>query len=133
MSSPSIQIPASLRSSTRCRAISSEQEAARPSEPGWTRSTNNGFWPSRLRTSSGRSRRTPHVHLDEDGIMILGKMFTAIRAFFNGIANAMWERNPIAIMQLEYDKSVEQLQEGRKGLELYRGLEIGRASCRERV
>ncbi|HYT99471.1 MAG TPA: PspA/IM30 family protein [Gemmatimonadales bacterium] len=54
--------------------------------------------------------------------MILGKMFTAIRAFFNGIANAMWERNPIAIMQLEYDKSVEQLQEGRKGLELYRGL-----------
>ncbi|OLC04562.1 MAG: hypothetical protein AUH78_21750 [Gemmatimonadetes bacterium 13_1_40CM_4_69_8] len=54
--------------------------------------------------------------------MILQKMFTAIRAFFNGIANAMWERNPIAIMQLEYDKSVEQLQEGRKGLELYRGL-----------
>ncbi len=54
--------------------------------------------------------------------MILEKMFTAFRAFFNSIANAMWERNPIAIMQLEYDKSVEQLQEGRKGLELYRGL-----------
>jgi phage shock protein A len=54
--------------------------------------------------------------------MILEKMFTAVRAFFNGIANAMWERNPIAIMQLQYDKSVEQLQEGRKGLELYRGL-----------
>jgi phage shock protein A len=34
----------------------------------------------------------------------------------------MWEKNPIAIMQLEYDKSVEQLKEGRKGLELYRGL-----------
>jgi phage shock protein A len=54
--------------------------------------------------------------------MILRKMLTAIRAFFNGIANAMWERDPIAIMQLEYDKSLEQLQEGRKGLELYRGL-----------
>jgi phage shock protein A len=54
--------------------------------------------------------------------MILRKMFTAIRAFFNGIANAMWERDPIAIMQLEYDKSLEALQEGRKGLELYRGL-----------
>lgn len=54
--------------------------------------------------------------------MILRKFFTAIRAFFNGIANAMWERNPIAIMQLEYDRSVEQLKEGRKGLELYRGL-----------
>ena len=54
--------------------------------------------------------------------MIFGKIVTAIRAFFNGIANAMWERDPIAIMQLEYDKSLEQLKEGRKGLELYRGL-----------
>ena len=54
--------------------------------------------------------------------MILGKFVTIIRAFFNSIANAMWEKNPIAIMQLEYDKSVEQLKEGRKGLELYRGL-----------
>ena len=27
--------------------------------------------------------------------MILGKMFTAIRAFFNGIANAMWEREAL--------------------------------------
>jgi len=54
--------------------------------------------------------------------MILGKFATIVRAFFNSIANALWERNPIAIMQLEYDKSVEQLKEGRKGLELYRGL-----------
>ena len=54
--------------------------------------------------------------------MIVEKFFTAIRAFFNSIANAMWERNPIQIMQLEYDKSVEQLKEGRKGLEMYRGL-----------
>jgi len=54
--------------------------------------------------------------------MILGKFVTIVRAFFNSIANAMWEKNPIAIMQLEYDKSVEQLKEGRKGLELYRGL-----------
>src|SRR2546422_8764384 len=54
--------------------------------------------------------------------MIFGKFVTVIRAFFNSIANALWERDPIAIMRLEYDKSVEQLQEGRKGLELYRGL-----------
>src|SRR6266545_5305575 len=54
--------------------------------------------------------------------MIFRKFVTVIRAFFNGIANALWERDPIAIMQLEYDRSVEQLQEGRKGLELYRGL-----------
>jgi len=54
--------------------------------------------------------------------MILGKFATIVRAFFNSIANSLWEKNPIAIMQLEYDKSVEQLKEGRKGLELYRGL-----------
>src|SRR5438093_1983029 len=54
--------------------------------------------------------------------MIFRKFVTVIRAFFNSIANALWERDPIAIMRLEYDRSVEQLQEGRKGLELYRGL-----------
>src|SRR3989442_13260551 len=54
--------------------------------------------------------------------MIFGKFVTVIRAFFNSIANALWERDPIAIMRLEYDRSVEQLQDGRKGLELYRGL-----------
>lgn len=54
--------------------------------------------------------------------MIFRKFVTVIRAFFNSIANALWERDPIAIMQLEYDRSLEQLQEGRKGLELYRGL-----------
>src|SRR2546428_10501124 len=54
--------------------------------------------------------------------MIFRKFVTIIRAFFNSIANALWERDPIAIMRLEYDRSVEQLQDGRKGLELYRGL-----------
>lgn len=54
--------------------------------------------------------------------MIFGKFVTVIKAFFNNIANALWERDPIAIMRLEYDRSVEQLKEGRKGLELYRGL-----------
>ena len=54
--------------------------------------------------------------------MIFGKFVTVIKAFFNSIANALWERDPIAIMRLEYDRSVEQLKEGRKGLELYRGL-----------
>ena len=54
--------------------------------------------------------------------MIFGKFVTVIKAFFNSIANALWERDPIAIMRLEYDRSVEQLKEGRTGLELYRGL-----------
>ena len=54
--------------------------------------------------------------------MILGKFFGAIRAQFNKLANFFWEADPIAQMQYEYDLSVEQLKEGRQGLEQYRGL-----------
>src|ERR1051325_5340805 len=54
--------------------------------------------------------------------MILGKFFGAIAAQFNKLGNWLFERDPIAQMQLEYDKAVEQLKEGRVGLEQYRGL-----------
>jgi phage shock protein A len=54
--------------------------------------------------------------------MILGKFFSALRAQLNKIANLFWEADPIAQMRYEYDQAVEQLKEGRKGLELYRGL-----------
>lgn len=54
--------------------------------------------------------------------MILGKFFGAIRAQFNKLANYFWEADPIAQMQYEYDQAVEQLKEGRVGLEQYRGL-----------
>lgn len=54
--------------------------------------------------------------------MILGKFWSAIRAQINKIANIFWEADPIAQMQYEHDQAVEQLKEGRKGLELYRGL-----------
>src|SRR3954464_14342647 len=54
--------------------------------------------------------------------MILGKFFGAIRAQLNKLANYFWEADPIAQMQYEYDQSVEQLKEGRIGLEQYRGL-----------
>lgn len=54
--------------------------------------------------------------------MILEKFFGALRAQLNKLANFFWQKDPIAQMQFEYDKSVEQLTEGRKGLELYRGL-----------
>ncbi|HEY4181870.1 MAG TPA: PspA/IM30 family protein [Kofleriaceae bacterium] len=54
--------------------------------------------------------------------MILGKFFGAIRAQFNKLANFFWEADPIAQMQYEYDQAVEQLKEGRLGLEQYRGL-----------
>ena len=54
--------------------------------------------------------------------MILGKFFGAIKAQLNKLANYFWEADPIAQMQYEYDQSVEQLKEGRVGLEQYRGL-----------
>jgi phage shock protein A len=52
----------------------------------------------------------------------MGKFWTAVRAQLNKIANFFWSRDPIAIMQLEYDKAVAQLKEGREGLEQYRAL-----------
>ena len=54
--------------------------------------------------------------------MIFGKFFGAIRAQFNKLANFFWEADPIAQMQYEYDTAVEQLKEGRLGLEQYRAL-----------
>jgi phage shock protein A len=54
--------------------------------------------------------------------MIFGKFFGAMRAQLNKLANFFWEADPIAQMQYEYDQSVEQLKEGRLGLEQYRGL-----------
>jgi phage shock protein A len=54
--------------------------------------------------------------------MILEKFFRAIRAQLNKIANVFFESDPIAVMQLEVDQATERLQEGRKGLEMYRGL-----------
>lgn len=54
--------------------------------------------------------------------MILGKLWSALRAQLNKIVNVFWEADPIAQMRYEYDSAVEQLKEGRKGLELYRGL-----------
>ena len=54
--------------------------------------------------------------------MILGKFWSAFRAQINKIANLFWEADPIAQMQYEYDSSVEQLKDGRQGLETYRAL-----------
>ena len=53
--------------------------------------------------------------------MILGKFWGAFRAQLNKLANLFWAADPIAQMQYEYDLAVEQLKEGRKGLELYAG------------
>src|SRR5262252_2883103 len=54
--------------------------------------------------------------------MIFGKLWKAIAAQFNKLVNAIRGIDPIAEMQYEYDRSVEQLKEGREGLAQYRAL-----------
>jgi phage shock protein A len=54
--------------------------------------------------------------------VILGKFWNAFRAQLNKIANVFWEADPIAQMQYEYDSAVEQMKDGRQGLETYRAL-----------
>lgn len=54
--------------------------------------------------------------------MILGKIWRALQAKLNKIANIFYTSDPVAQMQYEYDRAVEQLKEGRVGLEQYRAL-----------
>jgi len=54
--------------------------------------------------------------------VIFHKFWSAFVAQINKIANVFWEADPVAQMRYEYDKAVEQLKEGRVGLEQYRGL-----------
>lgn len=53
---------------------------------------------------------------------MVGKFWRALMAQVNKLANFFWQADPIAQMQLEYDNAVEQLKEGRVGLEQYRAL-----------
>lgn len=53
---------------------------------------------------------------------MVGKFWKALMAQVNKLANFFWQADPIAQMQLEYDNAVEQLKEGRVGLEQYRSL-----------
>ena len=54
--------------------------------------------------------------------MIFGKLWRSLQAQLNKMANFFWTADPIAQMQYEYDLSVNQLKEGREGLEQYRAL-----------
>jgi phage shock protein A len=54
--------------------------------------------------------------------MIIGKLWRAFKAQMNKMANYFWGADPIAQMQYEYDRVVDQLKEGRNGLEQYRAL-----------
>lgn len=54
--------------------------------------------------------------------MIIGKIWRSIKAQLNKLANTIRGHDPIAEMQYEYDKSVEELRNGREGLAQYRAL-----------
>ena len=54
--------------------------------------------------------------------MIFGKLWHALMAQVNKVANLFWSADPIAQMQYEYDQAVAQLKDGREGLERYRAL-----------
>jgi phage shock protein A len=69
--------------------------------------------------------------------MILGKLWKALAAQMNKVANYFWTADPVAQLQYEYDKAVDQMKEGREGLEQYRAL-VERVlrqvnGCREHV
>jgi phage shock protein A len=54
--------------------------------------------------------------------MIFGKIWRAIKAQLNKLANFFWKADPVAQMQYEYDRAVDELKGGREGLEQYRAL-----------
>jgi phage shock protein A len=54
--------------------------------------------------------------------MIFGKLWRALSAQFNKLANFFWTADPIAQLQYEYDLAIEQIKQGREGLEQYRAL-----------
>ncbi|MEP6731711.1 MAG: PspA/IM30 family protein [bacterium] len=57
--------------------------------------------------------------------MIIEKFGTAIKAFFNSIANALWASNPVAVLQLKIDEATAEILGARKGVEQYAGLVEG--------
>ena len=63
--------------------------------------------------------------------MIFGKLWRAFAAQLNKVANLFWQADPIAQMQYEYDQAVDQLKQGREGLEQYRALveRVGRQAA----
>jgi phage shock protein A len=67
--------------------------------------------------------------------MIFGKFWRSLKAQINKLANFFWTADPIAQMQYEYDLAVEQLKEGRLGLEQYRALveRVGRQVATNRT
>jgi phage shock protein A len=67
--------------------------------------------------------------------MIVGKLWRSLKAQINKVANFFWTADPIAQMQYEYDVAVNQLKEGREGLEQYRALveRVGRQVANDKT
>jgi len=59
--------------------------------------------------------------------MIVSRLWNALAAQFNKLANFVWRGDPIAQLQYEYDNLVDQLKDGRIGLEQYQAL-VGRVT-----
>lgn len=60
--------------------------------------------------------------------MFVAKIWNAVAAQFNKLANFVWRADPIAQLQYEYDNLVDQLKDGRIGLEQYQAL-VGRVNA----
>jgi phage shock protein A len=54
--------------------------------------------------------------------MFISKIWNAVAAQFNKLANFVWRADPMAQLQYEYDNLVDQLKDGRIGLEQYQAL-----------
>lgn len=54
--------------------------------------------------------------------MIFGKFWRAFKAQLNKLANLLWTADPIAQLQYEADRSLEELKAGQEGLAHYRAL-----------
>jgi len=54
--------------------------------------------------------------------MFISKIWNAVAAQFNKLANFVWRADPMAQLQYEYDNLVDQLKDGRVGLEQYQAL-----------
>jgi hypothetical protein len=46
---------------------------------------------------------------------IFGKFWAVFMAQINKAANFFWSKDPIAILQLQYDQQVDKLKEGERG------------------
>src|SRR5262249_40186529 len=125
-SSRSTRIRRSSRFSRRSAAMSSAPGPARSFARRSTASIKARFSPRRPEPPSGNRPGSNVVvrnrNLTQGAAVILHKFWAAFVAQINKVANLFWEADPVAQMRYEYDRAVEQVKEGRPGIEQTRGL-----------